>query len=254
VNKKIVFPESENISVVKAARKAAEKGLCEPVLLSGESSLTEAANMVKSGAADTMIAGIDYSSLDVILAAKNIIGVSGKTFSSIILLELPNEKIIISDVATCKRPSAEQLADIVMLANDSATKLLGEPKVAMLSFSTFGSGGSDASIDLIRQAVTFIHNKRPDIEIDGEMQLDAAVNKAIAKKKMPQSNVAGNANVLICPDINSANILYKGIVQFAGAKAYGPILLGFNKILSDLSRGSTEDDVLGTISTLVKLI
>jgi phosphotransacetylase len=255
--KKIVFPEGENPIIIKAAQATEKARLCAPILLSGENTLETAAEMLKNHQADTMIAGIDHISRDVILTAKNIIGMKGQTFSSIMLLELPdNRQIILSDVATCKHPTAPQLADIAILAGAAAAKLFPDPKIALLSFSTFGSGGRDPSIDLIHEALALVNSARPRLKIAGELQLDAAVNEKIARKKVPSdpTTVAGAANVLICPDINSANILYKALEQFARAKAYGPILLGFNQPLSDLSRGSTPEDVLGTIRTLVKLL
>ena len=164
-------------------------------------------------------------------------------------------RYIVSDGATCKNPTVEQLADIVMLAHDAATKILAEtPRIAMLSFSTFGSGGKDPSMDKIRETIELVHERRPEILVDGEMQLDAAVNPRIAAKKAPaDSQVAGCANVLITPDINSGNILYKSLEQFAGAKLAGPILLGFKAPVSDLSRGSTVEDIEFTTECLVKL-
>jgi phosphate acetyltransferase len=124
----------------------------------------------------------------------------------------------------------------------------------MLSFSTFGSGGKDETMDLMREAIVKTHETHPEIKIDGEMQLDAAVNARIGAKKAPDSDVAGRANVLIVPDINAGNILYKSLEQFAGAKVAGPILLGFTKPVSDLSRGSTAEDVVLTARCLARLI
>ena len=122
------------------------------------------------------------------------------------------------------------------------------------TFSTFGSGGSDASIDKINDAISLIHSRRPDIVIDGEMQLDAAVDERIGNKKSPDSSVAGRANVLIVPDIIGGNILYKSMSQFAGATIAGPILLGFSRPVSDLSRGSNVNDIVFTARCLNKLI
>ncbi|MDR1197155.1 MAG: phosphate acetyltransferase [Candidatus Nomurabacteria bacterium] len=254
--KKIVFPEGDNELVRQAADELSARRICEPVLLDGsEESLQQAVEMVRDGAVEACVAGIDLPSRAVILPARDIVGMTGKTFSSLMLMEFPDgRKVILSDAATCKNPTAQQLADISILASDAAAKIFGSAKTALLSFSTFGSGGHDDSIDKIRETIKLVRAARPNLIIDGEMQLDAAVNQRIGHKKAPDSEVAGEANVLICPDINSANILYKSFEQFAGAKAYGPILLGFKKPISDLSRGSTSEDIVGTAETLLKLI
>ena len=172
------------------------------------------------------------------------------------MAEFPDgHRIILGDGATCKNPTDAQLADIIELINDAADRILDEePLVAMLSFSTMGSGGKDPSMDKIASAMSIIRQRRPDIIIDGEMQLDAAVNPRVGMKKAPDSKVAGQATVLITPDINAGNILYKSIEQFGGAHLAGPILLGFNKPVSDLSRGSTVDDIVFTTKCLEKLI
>ena len=225
---KILFPEATNDYIKIAATELAERGICEPIL--EESDMATAGQKVANGLADAMVAGVDYSSRDVILACRDQIGVAGQT--------------------------AEQLADIVILVNEAATKILDNtPRIAMLSFSTFGSGGKDSSMDKIAEAIKIVRMRRPEILIDGEMQLDAAVNERIGKKKAPKdSQVAGRASVLITPDINSGNILYKSLEQFAGAKLAGPILLGFKRPVSDLSRGSTPEDIVFTTECLVKLI
>jgi len=249
---KIVFPEGENLTIIKATMAAEE--FVEPILLSGKNTLQRAAKMVASGKADSMVAGIDYTSRDVILAARDHIGMTGKTFSAAFVIELPDGGGIftLADCAACKNPTPEQLAEIVNQTADMATQVLGNtPRVAMLSFSTLGSGGSDPSIDKIHAAIEIVKAKHPDLAIDGEMQLDTAVNPKIGSKKAPDSTVAGRANVLICPDLNTGNILYKSMEQFAGAHAYGPILQGFSAPVSDLSRGSTLDDVLGVIAITV---
>jgi len=254
---KVLFPEANNDYIKEATAQLADT--CEAVL--EESDLQTAAVKILDGNADAMIAGIDYSSRDVILTAKNIIGMAPgrQTFSSLFVAKFPDgRRIIISDGATCKNPTSDQLVDIVELTHDAAAKILGEePRIAMLSFSTFGSGGHDPSMDKISETLTTIRERHPDYLIDGEMQLDAAVNPRVGEKKSAErggSAVAGQANVLIVPDINSGNILYKAIEQFAGATVAGPILLGFAKPVSDLSRGSTVEDVTLTAESLVKLI
>ena len=255
--KKIVFPEGDNEYIQKAAKFA--DGYEAVLLRNEENSLTQACEKVTQNEGDAMIAGIDYSSRDVILAARDIIGLpeGKKLFSSLFVCDFPDgNRKIIADGATCKNPTAEQLAEIIRLVYQASVKILEEtPRIAMLSFSTFGSGGHDPSIDKIREAIELTRNTIPGILIDGEMQLDAAVNPRIGKKKSPRpSQVAGYANVLITPDINSGNILYKSVEQFAKAHVAGPILLGFKKPVSDLSRGSTVEDVKLTIDSVLKLI
>ena len=251
---KILFPEANN-EYIKAA--AAElNGICKPVL--EDCDLQTAATKLANGEADAMITGIDYSTRDVILATRDYVGIAEgfKTFSSLFVAKLPDgRRYIISDGATCKNPTAEQLADIIELTHDAAAKILGEqPRVAVLSFSTFGSGGKDSSMDKTAEAIAIIRARRPDILVDGEMQLDAAVNPRVGAKKAPESAVAGHANVLITPDINSGNILYKSFEQFAGATVAGPILLGFKKPVSDLSRGSTVEDIILTAESLLLML
>jgi phosphate acetyltransferase len=249
----IVFPEGHNESIKTATRQL--KSICSPILLNDD--LIAAVQMVKSGQADTLIAGIDYSTRDVILAVRDHIGVAAgqTTFSSLFVADFPDgRRFILSDGATCKNPTAEQLADIVILNHTAAQKILNTtPKIALLSFSTFGSGGQDPSINKINEAIKIVRQQHLDILIDGEMQLDAAVSPRIAAKKFPDSKVAGQANVLITPDLNSGNILYKSFEQFAHATIAGPILLGFNKPCSDLSRGSTVEDIILTAHCLLAL-
>ena len=254
--KKIVFPEGDNDYIRKATQ---DMEIFEPILLEGDDTLIRACKIVAKDEADAMIAGIDYPSRDVILASRDHVGLpeGEKLFSSLFVCDFSDgSRKIIADGATCKNPTAEQLAEIIRLVYEASVKILDEvPKISILSFSTFGSGGHDPSIDKIREAIDLIRSAFPKILIDGEMQLDAAVNPRIGQKKSPHpSPVAGHANVLITPDINSGNILYKSVEQFAKAHVAGPILLGFKKPVSDLSRGSTVDDIKLTIDSILKLI
>lgn len=254
---KIVFPEGNNPIIKSATARAKQDNLCEVILLDGSpEALPQAFELVKTNQADGVIAGIDYTSRDVILSSRDILGVKPgvKTFSSVFFMEMPNGKTYaLSDCATCKHPTVDQLVDIIEATTESASKILGDIKIAVLSFSTFGSGGRDETIDIAREAIAKVKERHPHLVIDGEMQLDAAVNPRIGEKKAPDSPITGQANVLICPDINAGNILCKSMQQFGGGKAYGPILQGFNHPVSDLSRGSTEDDVYGIIKILTQL-
>ena len=242
---KIVFPEGGNENIKQAINEL--PNIIEAVSLSSEGALKESAEMVARGETDAIVAGIDYTSRDVILTVRDQIGAINKTFSASFVIELPDERVYtVADCAACKNPDAQQLRDIVLQTVETHKAISQEePKVAMLSFSTFGSGGRDPSFDKIREAIELVREADPSLAIDGEMQLDAAVNPAVGKKKAPESKVAGEANILVVPDLNTGNILYKSMEQFAGGHAYGPILQGFKAPVSDLSRGSTVQDVLG---------
>ncbi len=263
---RIVFPEYKNEIIASAIEEAKLKyDEFEPILAE---SLEEACEKVKNKEADAMIAGIDYTSREVILSCRDIIGTREtgeyatdsarplkKTFSASFYFKKGDEEYVLGDAAACKNPDENMLYDIVLQTYETAEALLkDEPRVAMLSFSTLGSGGNDKSIERINAVVNRIHVNHPEIAIDGELQLDAAINEKIGNKKAPGSTVAGRANVLIAPDLNSGNILYKAIEQFGGYTAAGPILQGFNAPVSDLSRGSTKEDVLSVIDVEMKLV
>ena len=245
---KIVFPEINNRSIAEAISHTN----ITPI---GASDLEDACAKINNGEADAMIAGLDYSSRDVILACKNYLGMSSQTFSSCMVFDKPaGKRYIVADIATCKNPTEDQLYDIVCQTYLTAKKLLSEdPKVALLSFSTLGSGGHDESMTKIQNVVRRVQLSHPEINIDGELQLDAAIVPKIARKKAPESSVAGVANVLICPDINSGNILYKSMEYFGEFSAAGPILQGFNFPVSDLSRGSSVADIVKSIEILQRI-
>ncbi len=256
---KIVFPEYHN-EIIQAAIKETE----DIEAIEAED-LEDACAKIKNGEADALIAGIDCPTRDVVLACKNYLGMKGQTFSSCFLLKpsadnyastqsLNSRTFILADAGVTKNPTKDQLKDIVKQTYESAKKLLEEePKIAMLSFSTKGSA-KDESIDKINQVSSEIKAEDPEIIIDGELQLDAAINPRIAAKKCPDSPLQGLANVLIAPDLNSGNILYKAFEQFGNFTAAGPLLQGFNFPVSDLSRGSTKEDVLLVIDCVKKLI
>ncbi len=212
------------------------------------------AMMVKSKDAGGMVAGIAHPTEDVILASELIIGFQPGIglASSFFVMEVPgftggeDGRIIFADPAVNPDPDPEQLADIAVSTAHSARDLLGwEPRVAMLSFSTQGSA-SHAMVDKVVKALRLAQKKAPDLLIDGEMQADTALIESVALKKMnSEIKVAGRANVLIFPDLNSANIGAKLVQRLANATGYGPVLQGFSKPVSDLSRGATVEDVVG---------
>ena len=211
--------------------------------------------MLQAGDADGSIAGARYTTGDRVRSAFQIIGVAPgfDTVSSSMLMVFDADhhqrktSMIFSDCALVVNPTAEQLAEIAIASIDTAKRLLDEePRVAMLSFSTGGSA-SHEMVDKVREATEIVKAKMPELAIDGEFQLDAAVVPEVSARKMPGSKIHGNANVLIFPDLNAANIGYKIAQRFGGAKAIGPIMQGLKKPANDLSRGCSAEDVYNLI-------
>lgn len=212
------------------------------------------AMMVRLNDADAMVAGAENSTGKVLVAGFTIIKTAPgvRTASSCFVMDMPDKKwgkdglMIFSDCATIVDPTAEELAAITRQSAQSCREFLQtEPKVAMLSFSTKGSA-KHPNVDKVTEAYAMVKEQEPELEVDGELQADAAIIESVAAKKAPGSTVAGNANVLIFPDLQSGNIGYKLVQRFAGAGAYGPFLQGFAKPISDLSRGCSIDDIVNT--------
>ena len=216
-----------------------------------------AAMLVHLGEADSMVAGLEYSTSDVIVAARTLVGMKDgiDTPSSIFLMEVPNfegsegNAMVISDRGVCIDPTEQKLADIAITTAGTVQALLDwEPRIAMLSFSTMGSADSILAKKM-SNATARTKERAPELLVDGEMQLDAAIVPEVAAKKCPsESPVAGKANILIFPDLNAGNIAYKAVQRFTGGNAYGPFLQGFRKTVSDLSRGSGVEDIIGVIT------
>lgn len=209
-----------------------------------------AAMMVKEGMADGSVAGSSASTADVMRAGIQCVGMPDgiSIASSFFLMIFPEKVYSFADCAVVPDPDVNQLADIAISTADNHRNLTGEePLVAMLSFSTKGSAQHE-SVDKVIDAVKVIRDKRPDLEVDGELQFDAAIIDSIGKKKAPGSTVAGNANVLVFPDLNSGNIGYKIAQQLGSAEAVGPMVQGLNKPFFDLSRGCSVDDIVNTTS------
>ncbi len=208
------------------------------------------AMMVKEGMADGSVSGSTASTADVMRAGIQCIGMpEGISIVSSFFLMLFHEKSYsFADCAVVPMPDASQLADIAISTADNHRKLTGEePFVAMLSFSTKGSAEHE-SIDKVIEAAKLVRQKRSDINVDGELQFDAAIIESIGKKKAPGSEVAGKANVLIFPDLNAGNIGYKIAQRLGGAEAVGPMVQGLKKPFFDLSRGCSVDDIVNTSS------
>jgi phosphate acetyltransferase len=218
------------------------------------------AMMVKLGEADCMVAGLSHTTGEVIMAAQMIIGMKEgvSTVSSMGIASIPGyqgpqgDLLAIADCAVCPAPEPEELADIAITTADTIKSLLGwEPRVALLSFSTKGSA-SHEKVDKVLQALEIVHQRKPDLLIDGELQLDSAIVPEVAARKIKgESPVAGKANVLIFPDLNAGNIGVKLIQRFANAVAYGPVLQGFAKPVSDLSRGAPVEEIVGAAAIVV---
>lgn len=210
------------------------------------------------GDIDFTFAGFVNKTSDMLLASQYVIGPKDENslISSFGLVNLPEKMgdecrfLCIGDCAVAVDPTAEELAQIAIQACDESKALLGwEPKCAMLSYSTFGSGAG-AGVDKVAEAVKIANEKRPDLLIDGEIQLDAAINPVVGAKKSANhpSKVAGNANILIFPNIEAGNIGVKLIQQFAGVDVYIAMLTGFAKPLVDCSRGAPVSEMVGLIA------
>ncbi len=212
--------------------------------------------IMQSGDADGMVSGAAHSTADTVRPALQVIKAAkkGATVSSFFIMDVNDKTYIFSDCALVVDPTTEQLADIAVDSAISAMAYDIPPRVALLSFSSYGSGGKCPMVEKVQQALELAKAKiaaeHPDkgIVIDGELQADAAIVPGVARKKAPASPLGGEARVLVFPDLNAANIGYKLVQRLAGAGAYGPVLQGLNKPVNDLSRGCYVEDIVGTVA------
>ncbi len=198
--------------------------------------------------ADGMVSGAMHTTQHTIRPAFEVIrtapGVS--VVSSVFLMALADRVLIYGDCAVNPRPDADQLASIAISSAETAKQFGIEPRVAMLSYST-GESGSGQSVDRVREATAFVRDRRPELQVEGPIQYDAAIDAAVGEAKLPGSQVAGRATVFIFPDLDTGNNTYKAVQRSAGAVAIGPVLQGLDKPVNDLSRGCSVEDIVNTV-------
>ncbi len=204
--------------------------------------------MVFKGDADGMVSGATHTTQHTIRPALQFVktkpGIS--TVSSVFFMCLEDRVSVFGDCAVNPNPTAEQLAEIAISSAETSKRFGIEPRIAMLSYSS-GTSGVGEDVEKVRRATEIVKEKRPDLKVEGPIQYDAAVDPVVGKQKMPSSEVAGQASVLIFPDLNTGNNTYKAVQRETGALAIGPMLQGLNKPVNDLSRGCTVDDIFNTV-------
>ncbi|MDX6355604.1 MAG: phosphate acetyltransferase, partial [Streptomyces sp.] len=205
--------------------------------------------MVQEGLADGMVSGAVHSTAATIRPAFEIIKTrpDAAIVSSVFFMCLADRVLVYGDCAVNPDPDAEQLADIAIQAAATAARFDVQPRIAMLSYST-GTSGTGADVDKVRAATELLRERRPDLLVEGPIQYDAAVSPTVAATKLPGSAVAGQATVLIFPDLNTGNNTYKAVQRSAGAVAVGPVLQGLRKPVNDLSRGALVQDIVNTVA------
>lgn len=238
-------------NVVVEARKGKRGGVTKDVALEWlqESTVNYGTVMVKQGHADGLVSGAIHSTADTIRPALQMIRIKQGTevASSVFFMALKDRVLVYGDCAIVPNPNAHELASIALSSARTARAFGIEPRVALLSYST-GLSGKGETVDKVSQALEFVKETNPDFAIDGPLQYDAAIDPDVGQLKLPDSPVAGSANVFIFPDLNAGNIAYKAVQRSAGALAVGPVLQGLNKPVNDLSRGCSVDDIVYTVA------
>ncbi|PCK31864.1 phosphate acetyltransferase [Pseudoalteromonas piscicida] len=205
--------------------------------------------MLAEGEVDGLVSGAVNTTANTIRPSLQLIKTApgASLVSSVFFMLLPDQVLVYGDCAINPDPSAEQLADIAIQSADSAAAFGIEPRVAMISYST-GTSGQGADVEKVREATELAQKKRPDLDIDGPLQYDAAIMENVARKKAPNSKVAGKATVFVFPDLNTGNTTYKAVQRSADLVSIGPMLQGMRKPVNDLSRGALVDDIVYTIA------
>ena len=250
--------EKKQAYAEKFAELRAKKGVTLPEALEQMNDATYFGTMmVKMGDADGLVSGACHSSANTLRPALQILKTAPgtKLVSAFFIMCTKSPEfgadgtLLFADCGLNINPNADELSEIALASAESWKAFMPgeEPKVAMLSFSTMGSAKGDVPTK-VQEAVKLANEKNPELALDGDLQLDAALVQSVADLKAPNSSVAGNANILVFPDLEAGNIGYKLVQRFGGAEAYGPVLQGIAKPVNDLSRGCSADDIVGVVA------
>ncbi len=219
----------------------AEKGLEDTVVLG--------TMMLAEGDVDGLVSGAVHTTANTVRPALQLIKTApgSSIVSSVFFMLMPDQVLVYGDCAINPDPTAEELAEIAIQSADSAAAFGLDPRVAMISYST-GASGAGEDVEKVREATRLVHERRPDLVVDGPIQYDAASVESVGQQKAPSSPLAGHANVFIFPDLNTGNTTYKAVQRSAGVVSVGPMLQGLRKPVNDLSRGALVDDIVYTIA------